>query len=35
VTLAVVIAALLILWKHRENLRRLMEGTESKLSLRR
>lgn len=35
VTLAVVVAALLILWKHRPNLRRLIEGTESKLSLRR
>ena len=35
VTVGVVAAAVLILWRHRPNLRRLIEGTESRLSFRR
>jgi glycerol-3-phosphate acyltransferase PlsY len=35
ITVGVVAAAVLILWRHRPNLRRLIEGTESRLSFRR
>jgi glycerol-3-phosphate acyltransferase PlsY len=35
ISVATIIAALIIIWRHRENLRRLVEGTESRMTFHR